>query len=92
MKNEVLEFINRRFKDDCNWLNGNCYYFSIILKERFKGGEIVYDQISGHFMYLYNNALYDYSGKVTCDNYMALKEIESDDPLLYSYLESDCIW
>ena len=34
--NEIIEFINRRFKLDCNWTNGNCYYFALILADRFK--------------------------------------------------------
>lgn len=92
MENEVLEFINRRFKNDCHWLDGNCYYFCIILKERFKSGKIVYDQIKGHFMFLYEGVLYDYSGIINCDTYNLLDDIKGDDPLLYSRLERDCIW
>jgi len=92
MENEVLEFINRRFKNDCHWLDGNCYYFCIILKERFKSGKIVYDQIKGHFMFLYEGILYDYSGIINCNTYSLLDDIKSDDPLLYSRLERDCIW
>ena len=29
--NQVEEFIQRRFPVDCNWTNGNCYYFAVIL-------------------------------------------------------------
>jgi hypothetical protein len=90
MENEVLEFINRRFKVDCNWLNGNCYYFAVILKNRFPDGEIVYDQIKGHFMFLLNDILYDYSGIVDSD-YDKLDNIKKTDPLLYSYLVRDCM-
>lgn len=90
MENEVLEFINRRFKVDCNWLNGNCYYFAVILKNRFQDGEIVYDQIKGHFMFLLNDILYDYSGIVDSD-YDKLDNIKKTDPLLYSYLVRDCM-
>ena len=92
MKDEVLEFINRRFKNDCNWLIGNCYYFAVILKERFKDGEIVYDQIKGHFLFLYKNKLYDFSGVVFDEPYELLKDIKESDPLLYKRLERDCIW
>ena len=30
---DILEFINRRFpsKEDKQWVEGNCYYFSLIL-------------------------------------------------------------
>lgn len=39
--NKIEEFINRRFPNDCNWLSGNCYYFAIILKDRFPEGNIL---------------------------------------------------
>ena len=62
MKNEVLEFIQRRFKKDCNWIDGNCYYFAVILKDRFPEGEILYDVIYGHFVFQYDNKYYDWTG------------------------------
>jgi hypothetical protein len=40
---EVIEFINRRWKKDANWLDGNCYYFALILKHRFPEGRIWYE-------------------------------------------------
>ena len=61
---EVLEFIERRFKKDCDWINGNCYYFAVILQERFPGGIIYYDVIDGHFLYFYNENYYDWVGIV----------------------------
>lgn len=60
----IIEFINRRFGKDCNWLNGNCYYFAIILKERFPQGEIYYDVINCHFVFKYGLNFYDWSGIV----------------------------
>lgn len=68
----VKEFIDRRFKADCNWLNGNCYYFALILSDRFPGGTIYYDVIYGHFIYLYEGKYYDWSGvssQVKCRNF-----------------------
>lgn len=61
MKRIVLDFIQRRFPTDCNWLTGNCYYFAQILKERFSG-EIWYDPIEGHFVTKIENEFYDWSG------------------------------
>lgn len=67
-ENEILEFITRRFpqakNSDSNWLNGNCYYFSLILKDRFSSHkpEIYYDVINGHFLTLIKDTLYDASG------------------------------
>lgn len=61
--NEVLNFINKRFPVDCDWTNGNCYYFALMLKDRFPNGDIVYDLIEGHFLFRYKGVLYDYNGK-----------------------------
>ena len=47
---KIEEFINRRFPSNCDWLEGNCYYFARILKMRFKG-EIWYDLVEGHFLF-----------------------------------------
>lgn len=66
MEDSVLEFIKRRFPNDLssNWLTGNCYYFAVILRERFltKSPTIYYDVIHGHFLTLIGDKLYDASG------------------------------
>ena len=62
LQNFCIDFINRRFKEDCNWINGNCYYFALILRDRFPGGIIYYDVINGHFIYQYNGNYYDWTG------------------------------
>ena len=59
---EISEFILRRFPKDCNWTNGNCYYFAIILKDRFPEGKIFYDIINGHFVFKYQDKIYDWNG------------------------------
>ena len=59
---EIVDFIKRRFTKDCNWTTGNCYYFALILHDRFPESKIIYDPIEGHFMILYNNKAYDYLG------------------------------
>lgn len=64
MENKVLEFINKRFLKDNNWLKGNCYYFALILKDRFNG-TILYDVIDGHFVTLINNIKYDWTGIIS---------------------------
>jgi hypothetical protein len=66
MENKVLEFINKRFLKDNNWLKGNCYYFALILKDRFNG-TILYDVIDGHFVTLINNIKYDWTGIISED-------------------------
>lgn len=62
--NKVLNFIKRRFITNCNWLTGNCYYFALILKDRFPEGEIYYDVIIGHFVFRLNGINYDWSGVI----------------------------
>ena len=65
MEDRVIEFIKRRFKSDCNWISGNCYYFAMILKTRFPDGVIFYDVINGHFVFNYADRYYDYTGIIT---------------------------
>lgn len=68
--NEIIEFINRRFPEDSNWLTGNCYYFSLILKDRFPGGSVFYDVINGHFVFKYKGSYYDWTGMVKSNGYL----------------------
>lgn len=70
MEEEIIEFINRRFPHKDKWLDGNCYYFALILKEKF-GGIICYDVIDGHFVLRIYDSFdkpyyhyYDYNGIV----------------------------
>ena len=59
----ILDFIKRRFSNDCSWTSGNCYYFALILKDRFDG-TILYDVINGHFVTLIEQYMYDWNGIV----------------------------
>lgn len=79
---EVINFINK-FKSynknqvlEKTFLEGYCYYFAIILKERFKEGKILYDKVENHFVFSYNNKLYDITGNVT--NKHELKNISEE--------------
>lgn len=89
---EILNFIKRRFSDNCNWLDGNCYYFSLILLSRFPDGKIYYDVINGHFIYGIDNKFFDWSGEILPDGYLVewnkFKEYES---LQYEIIVRDCI-
>ena len=94
MQDEVLEFINRRFPKDCNWLNGNCYYFALILKDRFPNGRILYDAIYGHFIFQLNGKAYDYSGELVWPGgaYVVYwDDFDKYDPLLKQRIIRDCI-
>jgi hypothetical protein len=91
--NEVCEFIKRRFPKDSNWLNGNCFYFAVILKARFPEGDIVYDQVNGHFLLKINNTYYDWTGiaKPYKTGVVSWNELDSYDHLLYERIIRDCI-
>lgn len=87
---EVLEFIKRRFKIDCNWKTGNCYYFAIILAERFKNYDPVlyYDTVDGHFITKINGIFYDWSGALAFSDEYVSKYIMKWSDLC----EEDPIW
>lgn len=88
----VLDFICRRFKDDCNWLTGNCYYFAIILKDRFPDGKIYYDVINGHFIFKYQNQFYDWTGIVISDGVLIeWDKFDEYDSLQKEVVVRDCI-
>lgn len=90
--NEVIEFIKRRFKTDCNWLSGNCYYFALILQDRFPGGKILYDVINGHFVYWYNGSYYDWTGKVNPDGVLVdWRNFSMYDESQRNVIVRDCI-
>ena len=64
---DVVEFIRRRFPQDCNWLNGNCFFFAKILQSRFQNGIVLYDVIDGHFVLKIGDLMYDWRGLVEDD-------------------------
>lgn len=72
MREDVIEFISNfieRYPDELTdtFLNGFCYYFAIILKERF-GGSIFYCPDIVHFSTLIDGRLYDITGLVKDDD------------------------
>lgn len=92
MDDDILDFIKRRFPFNCNWLDGNCYYFSIILKSRFPEGVIFYDVIYGYFLFKYKDSYYDWSGKVKPNNYLVEWDMmEEYDNLQKKRIIQDCI-
>ena len=92
MQNEVLDFIQRRFKDDCRWIDGNCYYFAIILKDRFPEGKIFYDTIWGHFVFFYKNEIYDWNGiRYNCGFLVKWDDFDKYDRLQKQRIVQDCL-
>ena len=92
MKDEVLDFIQRRFQNDCNWLNGNCYYFALILHNRFPNSEIYYDCIKGHFITKINNNYYDWAGIYQVKNSLIKwNEYENIDYAHYNRIKENVV-
>ena len=96
---KIEEFINRRFPSDCNWLDGNCYYFARILKMRFKG-EIWYDLVEGHFLFRNFDKFYDWGGwredydfdkLETVENLVKWSDYKKIDPVHYDRIVRDVI-
>lgn len=93
--NQVTEFIYRRFpKDENNWLNGNCYYFAIILKTRFPQAIILYDVIDGHFVASIDGIKYDWWGEVEDYGnhyYVIWDEFDKYDSFQKQRIIRDCV-
>ena len=93
MKNEILDFIHRRWTKDANWLNGNCYWFAHILCTRFSQLEIYYEPIIGHFIAGDGNEYFDWSGEYKVNKNTViykLSDIKEFDDLWYNHLMRDC--
>lgn len=89
---KILEFIYRRFKTNCKWTDGNCYYFALILKDRFPKGSIYYDVINGHFVFWFEGKFYDWTGIVEQDgHYIGWDYFDIYDPIQKQRIIRDCI-
>lgn len=66
----IDDFISKFKEKDKNgvleetFLNGFCYFFSVILKEKFPRGSIFYSEKENHFLFMLNGILYDIRGNV----------------------------
>ena len=93
--NKVIDFIHRRFPSESNWLNGNCYYFALILFDRFPMSRILYDAIDGHFVCEIEGVKYDWSGVVKDDgtehSWIEWNKFQEYDNLQYDRIVEDCL-
>lgn len=77
---------------DCNWLDGNCYYFSIILKARFPQAIILYDVINSHFIVSINDEYYDWTGKIDKTGiFIEWENFDKYDAIQKKRIIRDCI-
>lgn len=92
MHEEILIFIHKRFPINCSWLEGNCYYFAVILKERFQCGQIYYDIIDGHFVWGCNGKYYDWTGEIKPKGKLIPWRIfKQYDKIQYEVIMRDCV-
>lgn len=93
MNNEVLEFIKRRFNNNyCKWTDGNCYYFAVILKDRFPDGKIYYNTLQGHFVFHHNGIYYDWNGIFDDTQHnIAWDTFEEYDSMVKTRIIRDCL-
>lgn len=88
---QILDFIHRRFPNNCRWTDGNCLWFTWILQQRFSFLEIYYLPIIGHFIVGRDNIYYDWTGRYVPDEQPLLfSKILEKDPIWYQRLIRDC--
>ena len=95
-KKAILDFISRRLRGDVWFLNGNCYWAAVILKQRFPEDlDIYYVSDIGHFVAgndragLYFDASGEYDASVGAEPITLywIREFERD---WYERLMRDC--
>ena len=89
---EIIDFINRRFSKDCHWCDGNCYWFAVILTQRFPYLDILYLPVENHFVAGVSGVYYDWTGEITPEEDIILWDnMQSYDSLLYERIVRDCL-
>ena len=96
-KNTILRFIAHFKGSEDTFLNGCCYWFSVILYDRFfseRVVEIYYEPVEGHFITKIDNRYYDVRGDVT-ELYRGkpmynMYEMHQNDVRMYERLMRDC--
>lgn len=89
---DIVRNFTSRFGDG-GWTTGNCYWFAVILKERFSG-EIYYDTIAGHFCTKVGESFFDFHGEYHPEDLEATvkwSEFENYDSSQYKRVIRDCI-
>lgn len=93
----ICDFIKRRFPVDNNWCAGNCYWFAVILCNRFPELIMWYFPIANHWMAGNKDGtiFYDWHGKSLKEEIdetpMLWLDMQEFDSLLYERLVRDCI-
>ena len=89
---QISAFIKKRFEKNSDWTNGNCYYFSVILKTRFPELDIYYLPIAGRFITGQNETFYDWTGEIDlAETPLKFDLIQTSDPVFYAQIVRDHI-
>lgn len=92
MHEEILEFINRRWRKDADWCSGNCWYFVSILMERFSNLGRYYFPVEGHFVAGDGKRFYDWNGIFASKYpYYDWNYLRQADPKWAARLLRDCL-
>ena len=98
LKNEdILGFIEKfkflgRNTIERLFTEGNCYYFAVILKERFEGGLIYYLPAANHFVFKYGGKYYDICGEYgTSEKAYEWEAFKKERESLAKRIERDCL-
>ena len=93
IRNEVNHFI-RQFNGAENvFINGMCYWFAFILQTRFEIGEIIYDSVAGHFMWMFDGGAFDVEGEHELpERFETWQEIKLTDDRRYLRILRDCVF
>lgn len=87
---EKFKFIHAKELEE-SFSCGNCYYFAVILKERF-GGEICYIPVNNHFVCQIEHNYYDIKGKVTTkEKVYTWDKYKIYEPLDSHHVIRDCL-
>ena len=101
-KKEIIDFIeNFKYRGGIEnkqsieifFLEGNCYWFAFILRERFSELDLFYDPVEGHFYAGDGDVFYDWLGMYTkpmLPNIIKLSVINTTDPVWYERILCDC--
>lgn len=90
MNIDILKFINEFKSATKLFTEGKCYWFAIILKERF-GGQLFYNPIMNHWACLIQDVLYDVTGALDSEGFYTWPDCVIEDTLLYQRLINQCI-
>ena len=82
----IREWIKENFPHNDNWDEDNCFFFSLILRERFEG-KIYYDVVNNYFITKIGDKFYDYNGEYFCINKCWLVDWEEFQKLNLQVLE-----